>query len=378
MLLKVKIKQYFIPLAVVILSEVIILFFINSLSPYFFPGSRTSSINIWESWNVWDVKNYVSIASSGYQKSGPEAAFIVLPPLFPILIFITNFLFHSGYLISGFIASFIVTIPLAILLYKLVLLDYQKQTAALTILLLFIFPTGFFLHIPYSEALLILLSVGAFYFVRKKHYWVSFLLIGLATSTRIAGLALIPAIFIEILIFDRQNFRKKTLTEKFTIIFLGLAISLSGFLMYLSLNYSVWGDFFYFIKVQKENYHESFAPFGEGLISAFKSLSWRVGIEKFMLGYMQIAAFILALATSLYVLIKVRLSYGIFMLINLWFPYSMSFWICTPRYILTLFPMYIALAIFSKNLIFRYIWISISIILLVIFGLIFLQYGPVL
>ncbi len=378
MLFKEKVKQYFAPLLVVFLSEFIILFCISFLSPYFFPGSRTSSLTIWESWNVWDVKNYVSIASSGYQKFGPEAAFIVLPPFFPILIFTTNILFHSGYLISGFITSFIITLLLAIIFYKLVLIDHPKQIAGLTILLLFIFPTSFFLHIPYSESLFILLSIGAFYFVRMKHYWISFLLVGLATFTRIAGLALVPAILTEILIMDKNNFRKKVLSEKITIILLGLLISLSGFIFYLYLNHFLWGDFFYFITVQKQNYYENFAPFGQGLIGAFKSLSWRGGLEKFMLGYMQISDFVLALVTSIYVLIRVRLSYGIFMLSNLWFPYSMSFWICMPRYILTLFPMYIALAIFSKNLIFRYIWISMSSILLILFGLIFLQYGPVL
>lgn len=370
--------RYKIPMLIALVSGVIILFLLGRLSAYLFPQSRAAILNIWDLWNVWDAPHYISIASSGYQTVGDAANFLVFLPALPILIFIFKIIFQTNYLISGYIASFVITILLAVMLFKLTILDYPKKTATFAVLMLFIFPTSFFLHIPYSEPLLILLAVTSFYFVRKKYYWASFLCIGLATATKIIGLALIPAIFLEILILEKENFNNKNILRKLIFSFFGLVLSISGFLMYLFINYFLWGDFLYFTFIQKQNWHEFFSPFGQGLVYTYQSLFWRVGTEKVMLGYAQIAAFIFGLLMSIYVLLKVRISYGIFMFIDLFFSYSMSFWMSMPRHVLTLFPMYIVLALFSNNLIFRYFWIMISATLLVIFAFIFMQYGPVL
>lgn len=365
------IKHYHTPLLIALVSKILLLFLIGGLLTYISPESRAATLNIWELWNVWDAPHYISVASSGYQKIGDELNFIIYLPFFPLLIAVFKFIFQTSFLISGYLVSFVSSVLLAIILYKLVLLDYSKNTAVLAVLMLFIFPTSFFLHIPYTEAVFMLVSVTAFYLARKRRYFLSFLFVSLAASTKIAGLALIPAIFAEIFFSDRQNFNQRN-------IMIGLLISLSGFLSYLFLNYFLWGDSLYFTIIQKQHWFETFAPFGQGLMTAFKSLSWRIGLEKIMLGYGQIAAFFLALVLSLYVLIKVRISYGIFSVIVLWMSYSMSFWVCMPRYILSIFPMFIGLALLSKNMLFRYSWILLSTILLVIFSLIFLQYGPVL
>ncbi|MBI2086410.1 hypothetical protein HYT74_03650 [Candidatus Daviesbacteria bacterium] len=222
------------------------------------------------------------------------------------------------------------------------------------------------------------MSVSAFLFVRKRYYWISFLCIALATFTKLAGLALLPAILIEILIFDREYFRRIDLKNKLAIIVFGSAFSLSGFLIYLFINYYVWGDPFYFSVVQKQFINETFAPFGTGLIGAFQATINRIGLERIMLGYAQIIAFAVGLAASIYTLFKIRLSYGIFMVIVLWLSYSLSFWLSMPRHILSLFPLFIILALLAKNLIFRYIWILTSVSLLIYFALIFVQWGPVL
>lgn len=372
------VKEYKLPILIALASKILILFFIARISIYIIPNSRALSLNIWELWNVWDAPHYVSLATSGYQIVGDPANFIAFLPLLPLLISVFQFIFQISFLIAGYIVSLFTSILLAIMLYKLVLLDYQKKTAGLTVLMLFIFPTSFFLHIPYTESLFILLSVAAFYFVRRGNYWASFFFTGLATATKIAGLGLIPAIFAEILIFDRQNFRKLGVYSKLGIVLTGLTISLSGFLIYLFLNYFLFGDFFHFVIVRSQHWYINFAPFGQGLLSTFDALSWRVGLEKVMLGYAQIVAFFLGLMMSIYVLIKVRISYGLFMLLVLWISYSMSFWTGMPRFILSLFPMFIALALLSEHPVFRYVWILISATLLIAFSLIFIQYGPIL
>ena len=148
-------------------------------------------------------------------------------------------------------------------------------------------------------------------------------------------------------------------------------------MIYLIINYFVDYTPFYFTIAQKKNWFVEFSPMGKGLVSAYQSLFWRVGLERVMLGFAQIAAFFLGLIMSLYVLIKLRFSYGIFMLTYLWICYSMSFWLSMPRFLISLFPMFIPLALFAENKFFRSIWVLISISLLIILSSIFIQYGPV-
>lgn len=372
------VKQYRTAASIVLISKILILFFLGPLSTYIFSNSRAANLNVWELWNVWDAPHYISVASSGYQKVGDEANFIIYLPFLPLLISIFKLLSQTSFLISGYIVSFTTSVLLAIILYKLTLLDYPKKTALLTILMLFIFPTAFFLHIPYTESLFIMLAVTSFYFIRTRRYLLGFLFAGFASFTKVAGLALLPAIFAEILIYDKSFFQVKRLNNRIIFLMVGFFLSISGFLLYLLWNYLLWGDFLYFTAVQKQHWNENFAPFGQGLISTFQSLSWRIGLEKLLLGYAQIAAFILGLLMSIYVLVKIRFSYGLFMIVVLWFSYSMSFWVCMPRYILSLFPMFIALALLSKHVLFKYAWILFSAILLVTFALIFIQHGPVL
>lgn len=370
-------KQYYIPIFISLATKIIILYSIPILTSHIIPGFK--SVNIWEVWNVWDSPHYVSIATSNYHwASNDEAVLIGFLPFLPLTMYLFKLISHTSVLASGYFVSAISTILLSIVLYKLVLLDYPKRVAVLTVLMLFIFPTSFFLHIPYTESLFILLAVSAFYFARKKYYWISFLCIALGTFTKIVGLALLPAILVEIFINGRENFKSININYKLTIILFGSTISLSGFLIYLFINYNIFGDPFYFNVVKKQFHSISFAPFGEGLIGAFSSLSYRVGTDKFMLGYAQIAAFVLGLIMSIYTLIKVRLSYGIYMIIVLWLSYVLSFWTGMPRFILPLFPMFIVLTLFSRQGIFKYLWILFSISLLIFFSVNFIQWGPVL
>ncbi len=368
-------KQYYIPIFIPLATKIIILFFIPLLASHILPNFK--SLNIRETWNVWDVPHYIYIASSGYVNTGIEANFIVFLPLLPLLIFISQLMFQTSFVLAGYIVTFIASILLACVFYKLILLDYSKRIAGLSVLLLFIFPTAFFLHIPYTESLFILFAILAFYFARKRNLWLSFLFVSLAGFTRLTGLALIPAIFTEIIFIDRENFIKKNKFKKFILLFFGSLLCLTGFLVYLFINYLIFGNPFYFTQAQKQNWYTNFAPFGQGLISAYEGLFWRVGLEKIMLGYGQLIAFIFGLVMSIYVLLKIRFSYGIYMLMVLWFSFALSFWLSMPRYILSLFPMFIVLAIFSKNLLFKYTWIIFSTTLLVILASIFIQYGPV-
>lgn len=362
------IKDYYIIILIVLISKILLL--VVSLISINILSNPRGNLGILQLWNVWDAPHYIDIATKGYQIQGVEANFIVFLPLFPLLIFLFRSIFQSDFLISGYVISFLTSSLLAVLFYKLVLLDFSKKVAVTAVFFLVVFPTAFFLQIPYTESLFILLSVCSFYFARKKYYFLSFIFISFACLTRLAGLALIPAIFAEIYFYDKDRFKK------IDFLFWGLLTSLSGFFVYLALNYFIFNDPWYFTVAEKQNWHTTFSPLGQGLISVYESIFWRQGLGKIMLGYGQIIAFILGLFMSIYTLFKIRLSYGFYMLFALFFAYSMSFWLSMPRYIISLFPMFIVFALI-KNKFLKIICFFTLTILQIILGLIFIQYGPV-
>lgn len=363
--------EYTTVILIVLAAKIIILVFTTFLFDLFY-DFRVNSLNIFEIWNIWDAPHYLSIAQLGYQTQGDEANFIVFLPLFPLLVFFFKHVFLVSFLTAGYFVSFVSSILLAIMFYKLIRLDYSSKTAMYGVLLMFIFPTSFFLHIFYTESLFILLSVMCFYFLRKRFYWGAFLTAALASLTRSFGLALIPAMLYEII--KNENLGRE---KRICYCLAGFLISVSGYLIYLFINYLLWGNPLQFVVFEKQNWHTTFAPLGRGLISAYESIFWRSGLERIMLGYGQILAFVFGLLMSIYVLLRVRISYGIFMSGVLFLSFSMSFWLSMPRYILSLFPMFIPLALFSQKAIFKYLWILFSIILLFFLGIIFIQYGPV-
>lgn len=349
--------------------KALILFLVPLYGSYINPNSRIVDLNLFEIWNVWDVPHYMEIATKGYGVSGDSANFIVFLPLFPFLVFIFKTVFLTPLLVASFVLNTILTILLGVVFYKLLIPDYPETKAKVAVFFLLIFPTSFFLHIPYTEALFLLLTLLTFYFLRKKLFLIGSLFIALATLTRLSGLALIPVLLLEIY----QDTSGKLLSFR-TLKLTG--VSTGGFLIYLYINYSLWGDPFYFSIIEKQNWHTQFNPFGEGLINAYNSFFWRQGLEKYMLSIAQIGSFLIGFIASLYTLFKIKLTYGVFMLGILFLSYSMSFWLSMPRYILPLFPMYIILAILPNKLLQLTLGVF-SVALLIIFSLIFINFGPV-
>lgn len=354
-----------------IVINLVIIFFIPILTKIFIYNSRVRNTDILQLWNVWDAPHYLSIAQFGYQTKRDPANFIVFLPLYPLLTAFFKIILLTDYLPAAYLVSFVFSIALSVLFYKLVQLDFSKKIAFNSVILMLLFPTAFFLYIPYTESLFIFLCVTTFYLLRTRRFYFAFITVALAGFTRLNGLALLPAILLEIYTAEINR------SKKIGYLIFGTLISLSGFFVYLLINYYFWGNFFQFSYFEKQNWYTTFDPFGSGLMSALSSIKYRKGLEGFMLSYGQITAFLFGLFFSVYTFWKVRKSYGIFMLGVVGFSYSMSFWLSMPRYILSLFPIFIVLAIFSQNFLFKWLWLLFSIILLTLFGAVFIQYGPI-
>jgi hypothetical protein len=140
----------------------------------------------------WDSVWYLSIARFGYASRQSSGFF----PLYPLLIHLGAGVLGSEIVVGTLISFASMTIALY-LLYLLTRLEMSEQAARTTVLLLAFFPTAFFLSAVYTEALFLLLSVGAVYAARQERWALASLLAALAAATRVNGVLLaVPLVLI--------------------------------------------------------------------------------------------------------------------------------------------------------------------------------------
>ncbi len=304
--------------------------------------------NIFYSWVRWDGPHYIDLASKWYQTTGVEALWIVFYPLYPLFIKVFNFLIND-FQTSSIIVSIFFSFTASIFLYKLTILDFGKKVALLSVWFLNIFPTSYFLQASYTESLFLTMTLATIYFYRKDENLCSGIFGALSSATRVNGVLLLPLLFLE---------GKVTLKKTSTFILAPL-----GFLGYLLINKYYFGEFLYFTKPLFSNWYKKFELPWVSVAKVYQAIP-PISDPVFYAYFTEFITLIFISIVSIYVLLKVRKSYGIYMILNLLLFTSTSFVISTPRYIIALFPMYIAFATIKNK-------ILLSIISLFFLGLLF-------
>jgi hypothetical protein len=154
---------------------------------------------------------------------------------------------------------------------------------------------------------------------------------------------MLPVLAVEY--FHQKNWKIKTANLKL----LWTILPALGFLIYLIINYQVTGNFFAFVEVERVHWFQTLDPVG-GLTAAVGWANNGAFPESLTLGYAQIlfAAFGLLMVIAGYKA-KLRPSYQAFLLLTWMLSVSTGFWISVPRYVLTMFPMFLTLALLSKK-----------------------------
>lgn len=300
-------------------------------------ASNIPSEDFAASWSHWDGFRYLNIAEDWYGRGhGRE---IVWYPLYPLAINMTTFLLKDA-ATAAVTLSILFSIIASILLFKLTRLDFDERTATLAVLFMNIFPTSFFLQAAYTESLFLTLTIGAFYWFRKEGFILSGVLGALATATRPNGIILIPALLVE-------AFSKKRSKEYWKKAIVALSAMGIGFGAYLGLNQLKFGNSFYYLAIYREYQNQELAFPWQGVASVVQRLNsdW-AHYSKIELG-----AFIFGAAAALFAFKEIRKSYGVYTILNLLLATSVSYLISLPRYLLTLFPIFIALGGIKKRII---------------------------
>ena len=308
-------------------------------------------------WANMDGRHFINIASLGY--SGTNFAYF---PLYPLLI---NLVSHLGLtpIYAGILISSLATIFSLYFLFKVVNLDDyggkdKRRFSLEVIILLLFFPFAFILTSVYSDSLFLLLTTASFYFARSRHWLIAGIFAFLASLTRLSGIALIPALALE---WWLQGGKKKIGWRGLTAP-LGSLLGFVVYPLYLQIQFGNWRLFQSAFSAWKQ---DQFVLLPQVIFRYFKILTIvSPALLVYWVAALELVSFILYFALAIYVTKKIRVSYGLFMMVVLLLVTFTGTFAGTPRYLNHLFPAFIGLAIYlSTHPRFRFIYYLATIIL---------------
>jgi len=352
------------------------------------------------SWANFDGVHYLTIADKGYIGTASVQAFFPLLP-FVILHSLKSMMIpHYNALIVGLLITNVSTFALFVSWFSLVKLLRSARIAWLSLVLLVIFPTSFFLVALYTESLFLFLILMSFYCAEKRRwFWAGFFAL-LVSSTRIVGIFIVPALIIELFCqeFDFTKCLKHWQKKKISMEFFGymsaemvfllkknwlkllwIACGSLGIIFYMVFLMIKFQDPFYFAHVQ--------SSFGAGrstsaLISypqvLYRSIHILLTARPFDLRYWTYVQEFLAGTVALVGLYfsrrYVRLSHYSFALAAFFIPTLTGTFLSMPRFLLVCFPLFIFLAeILHKRPKLAIVWIVLSTAVFIFNTMLFIQ-----
>ena len=304
----------------------------------------------------YDVIWYMGIAEHGYAYKAGSTAF---HPLYPLLMGLLGRLFGGHYLLAGWLIAQVCCVLMLVLLYRLVLLDYDEGVARRATLFLLGSPLGFAFLLPYTESLLLMCIVGAFYAARHRRWGLAGLAGAGAALTKQPGVVVMIPLLWE-LWQQRENVRARTFRALVRPL-IGLALTPLGlglFLVYRALLGDVAfspsnpGSFvgaFLVTPAYRETWGEYFSWPWVNMVFALQ----RMRAAPYF--YLILNTFVMLIMAVLvcYSMLRQRRSYAIYsfvlMLMNLSIVYPLWPYMGIIRRFTIIFPLFIQLAVWGRS-----------------------------
>ncbi|HVH66628.1 MAG TPA: mannosyltransferase family protein [Gemmatimonadales bacterium] len=300
----------------------------------------------------WDTDFYNQIATVGYQWD--RSAFlhqnVVFFPLYPLLMRWGGVLLGGHPLLAGTLISLAAFAGALSLLYRLAVLELGEEKAWPVILLLSTYPYALFYSAVYTESLFLLLTVGAFYAMRRR-YLVLAALAGFAAGlTRPNGFWLaLPLLWMATTAppdgADDESGQSVRWTHQRRVAAVLVALApLAGAAIFSAYLYVQFGDALAWVHGQ--------AAWGMPLLGRGPAPDPIRTAEDLRLKYSEvlvyvgnIGAFFLAARAILPVARRVGVAYGLWMAVNIFPPVATHLFLSLGRFTAVLFPLFFWLAL---------------------------------
>jgi hypothetical protein len=307
-------------------------------------------------WARWDSVWFLRIAEHGYDSAaGAAAAFY---PLYPGAVSLVGWALFGHYVLAGILVSLAAAFAAFLLLHRVAEERLGADGARRAVLYLAVFPFTFFLQAVYSESLYLLLTLAAFVLAEHRRFLAAGTVTGLALLTRPTAAALLPALA---LLAWRERERIRTLAS--------LAVAPLLFAAYPVYLWRAEGDPWAFLHAQRlwSRHLSPAGPLG-GIWDGLRA-GW-AGIQQFASGShthaywkpvqdadpIRVATLNLEMLAFLVLFVVLTViawrrfgaPYGLFAALSLAIPLSVPSerWplLSLPRFGLTIFPLFLALA----------------------------------
>jgi hypothetical protein len=308
-------------------------------------------------WARWDSVWFLRIAEHGYDAAtGAASAFY---PLYPATVAVLGRAFFGHYVLAGITISLAASFCAFLLLYELAEERLGADGARRAVLYLALFPFALFLQAVYSESLYLLLTIAAFVLAERRRYPAAGAVTGLALLTRPTGVALLPALAL-LAWGERDRIR--------ALAWLALApLMFAAYPLYL---WQADGDPWAFLRAQRlwSRHLSPAGPFGgiwDGLRAGWAGVEQLVSgshthvywtavrdtdpIRAATLNLECLAFLVLFVVLTVIAWRRFGAPYGLFATLSLAIPLSVPSerWplLSMPRFGLTIFPLFLALAV---------------------------------
>jgi Gpi18-like mannosyltransferase len=295
-------------------------------------------------WWQWDAHPYMRIAQVGYRaKSMPGGSpfdeyYMGFFPFYPFAVKAFALVLHNRVL-AGLCVSYAATVFGAWFLYLHVRLDSDHDDAWRTVLLLFSFPTAYFLAAPYSEALFLFAVTGATYAARKGMWGRASLSGVIATGTRVNGLSLLPALAAEAVLGGTKRVRRLGWT----------ALTTAGFAVFLLVSQVIAHDPLRYFHLQSTHWGQSTVAPWRPVVEAVGSLVHGTGSLLAFVFVNRLAAIAFAVPLLILAVYRLRVPDWVYGWAG-FLPLLFTGWLTAlPRFLLTLYPLFMVEAQLTRS-----------------------------
>ncbi|NLG24853.1 MAG: hypothetical protein GX558_05820 [Clostridiales bacterium] len=211
-------------------------------------------------WARWDAPHYLGLIENWYVTEGDPRFHIVFFPLYPLLARGLLPLCGGDSFAAATVLSNLCLAASGIGLYHLVAPQQGRAAGWRAVKFLMFSPLTVFFSAPYTESLFLMLTIFAVLLARRKRFWAAALVGALSAATRVLGVLVAAAIFLEMLkdLAPRNLWpaRRRRFFALLTARVLVAALVAAGFGAYLLLNWKVTGNPWQFEIYQREHWHQ--------------------------------------------------------------------------------------------------------------------------
>lgn len=211
--------------------------------------------NMYGYWAKWDAPHYIGLIKNWYVNEGDARFHIVFFPMYPLVCRVLLPIFGGNADVSAMVVANCSAVAAGALMYQLTALERSERTAVRAVRLFFLNPLSFFLSIPYTESMFLLLTIASVYLARRRKYGAALIIGAMCAACRLMGIAVAIPVFHAMLCDDRDSGR--ICAKQFAKRFAQCLAILAGLAAYLLLNWKVTGNPLQFWIYQRDHWYNT-------------------------------------------------------------------------------------------------------------------------